>query len=219
MSSNIERIAILIAVAAGAVGAPARADTTRRHGALCAPKYTSRDLVGVDERGMSNESTTLSARITCPIPERVTQSISFHEDTSTTAGTTSVKVVGTGTRIPNIREVIVYGRDLSATSPFWCYLFWTEPEGFSSWGPRRYMCSDDGGCTDSTTEFTGIAKIRWSVAAHTNTNTAMAGVVCDVPAKVSGEPSYVKAVESQDAGVVVLTYLHRLALTLFSRTW
>jgi len=56
-------IAVLAAV-------PASADVHRRHGALCAPKYGHGGLIGADERGSYNGSTTATATVTCPAEDR-----------------------------------------------------------------------------------------------------------------------------------------------------
>src|SRR5262245_60010293 len=105
------------------LGGDAGADVSRTQGAMCAPKYTSKDLVGVDERGMYNGATSGSALVTCMAPDRAEH---------------AVLVVTQNTVSPPMNEkatvwsLTVYGRDLSAGVPFSCYPFLTQDANFSS---------------------------------------------------------------------------------------
>lgn len=184
MTTRIRILAILGVAAA----APAHADSTDRHGSQCAPKHSSRDLVGADERGMYNASTTATANVTCAAPERT-----FRWD-----GSITPSGAAGGGREP-VTAITVYGRDLSATVPFSCYLFTTDANGFSSWAPTKYMCSQPNGCTDSTTSFTGLSLINWWIGETSlNAEADMFGVVCNIPPATSAGASYVKATKASD---------------------
>jgi hypothetical protein len=189
MSSKIKYIVAAVLVA---VAVPSQADIARRHGGLCAPKYTSRDLVGVDERGIYNGSSTATASVTCPATDRVShRSIWVYPDRGD-----EEKPALTAT----ISSVVVYGRDLSGGTPFSCYVFATEDEGFSSWGPTRYTCSQPGGCGSSpgtVSEFTGTFSLNFPLDNFASDEEHV-GVVCNIPPTTPAGNSYVKSVKIED---------------------
>lgn len=174
--------------------APAHADTISRHGSLCAPKATSRDLVGADERGIYNASSTTTANVTCAGPDRVSQTRYYATESAT--GAISVHV--TSYR-PTLLSVVAHGNDLSSVVPYSCYLYGTDDSGFSSWGPTRYMCSLPGGCPDATSSFTGIGYLRWSIGGAFSDTADSFGVVCNLPPATGLGSSYLKAVVATDA--------------------
>jgi hypothetical protein len=169
----------------------ASADTYRQHGSICAAKHTSRDLVGVDERGTYNASTTASATVTCAAANRRTRDELHYSDGNWNNPTPS-------TQDSNVLAVTIFGRDVSDAAPFSCYLFATQSDGFSSWGPTKYTCSQPGGCPDSTSSFVGNASLTWNLDASMRTADHI-GVVCNLPATTASGSSYVKAVVVKDA--------------------
>lgn len=179
------------------LAAPAAADITHRHGSTCAPKHSSRDLVGADERGTYNASSTATANVTCAAIDRVqhrrvTINRNHYRDFETEAAL-----------LENLR---VYGRDTSATSPFSCYVFWTAEDGFSSWGPTKYTCSQPGGCPDRTTDYIGNTSLEFAIDTFDITGTDHLGVVCNLPpASGSYGSSYVKSLRTFDAAIAVRT--------------
>lgn len=181
-----------------------RADVHRRHGSLCAPKHTSVAVVGADERGVYNASTTAPARVTCPVVDRT----QYKEAYVDTGGESIGSSFSHGS--PSITTVNVYGRDLSRTTPFSCYLFWTEDLGYSSWAPRKYACSAGGGCPDSTSEYTGMVSMSWTIdpVEIQIEETNLVGVVCDLPPTTSLGNSYVKSIRTVDTRHFVVAIYH-----------
>lgn len=198
MSNKINALAAVAALVTTAT-LPGRADTTHRHGSLCAAKYASRDLVGADERGIYNGSTTATASVTCPVIDRTEEKFLAVVDGSSEAYT----------EVSPIHSVTVHGRDLSSTVPFSCYLFATEELGASSWGPTRYLCSSWVGCSESTTDYVGNGSIRFNVDAladvFSSGGSAHLGVVCNIPPAANGN-SYVKSLEVVDSTTHVFTW-------------
>jgi hypothetical protein len=189
MSSKIKNIAAFALVLIAGAALPTHADVARRHGGLCAPKYTSRDLVGVDERGIYNGSTTATASVTCPATDRVShRSIWVYPDRGDEEKTPLTATIS---------SVVVYGRDLSGATPFSCYVFATEDEGFSSWGPTRYTCGQPGGCSSSANEFTGTFSLKFPLDNFASDKEHI-GVVCNIPSTTPAGSSYVKSVKIED---------------------
>jgi len=188
---------LLLAALFAALPAVAHADETHRHGSLCAPNFASRDLVGVDERGTYNGSSSTSATVTCAAMDRVDHHQDWYDVDDNGGSWLSSKHARE--MAVKIDSIVVYGRDLSATQPFSCYVFSTWENNFSSWGPRKYTCSQDGGCPDSTTEYTGLATLKFDFDPYSNQYGGYHhGVVCTIPATGSSGTSYVKAIGTFD---------------------
>ncbi len=187
-----KKLVPVVAAAAMLAGAYRSADANviRRHGSLCAPKYGSQNLVGADERGTYNASPTTVAQVTCAVVDRVAHKVS---------GWVGWDYAFTVDETPSIKRVAVWGRDLSATTPFSCYLFSTDEDGFSSWAPTKYMCSDNSGCPDSTSEYTGVSRMSWDTSwPVVDSYEDYVGIVCRVPPATSLGASYVKAIKTLD---------------------
>jgi hypothetical protein len=165
----------------------AHADIHHRHGSTCAPKHTSKDLVGVDERGIYNASSSSFANVTCATHDRIEQRRKFIDNGA---------LVGDHTAVSEITQVRVFMRDLSSTIPFSCYLFSTEEDGFSSWGPTKYACSSTVGCGEPSPEYTGNAQMSWST--WLNLSPSHFGIVCNLPPTTAAGSSYIKAIAATD---------------------
>jgi hypothetical protein len=191
---NYTYLAALGLIAAAA--APATADVARRHGSTCAPKHASNGLVGADERGIYNASSSTSATVTCAAPDRVGHKINAY---SSGFDGTKGSITQTYYAHPTVDFLRVRGRDLSSTSPLSCYMWWTEEDGFSSWAPTRYACSDASGCNDATTEYVGMFAISWDLSSYAIDDGDYVGTVCTLPPTTSSGSSYVKGLYVRDS--------------------
>jgi hypothetical protein len=203
MSNKISTLAAALALVATAA-LPAGADILRRHGSLCAPKYTSRDLVGVDERGIYNGSTTATASVTCPVVDAVTTQFVYRAEGNYSGGYTQ-----DGRAM--VQAITVLGRDLSSTAPVSCYVFATEEQGSSSWGPTRYMCTSWGGCADApAADYTGNGSVQWDMQMFPGMTNYYSlyhlGVVCNLPPASASGTSYVKSIVAANTVRAIWTW-------------
>ena len=95
--------------------------------------------------------------------------------------------------------VVMNHRDTSSADEFYCAVYQAYDDGTWVYSSTKYTCSTGGGCSDSTTAFTGRSYLSWqssdlayiaSILATHETDTNY-GIVCVVPKSVSGSASYI----------------------------
>ncbi|HMG57763.1 MAG TPA: hypothetical protein VK601_29885 [Kofleriaceae bacterium] len=118
----------------GSLGAVTAAHANKRHGTACQPAWGSASRIGYDERGAGNFDVTSTAELFCPLDD--------------VTGLHWVADPYGNNAPPSVAAVWLY--DNSTTSPAYCYIWATNEDSNSSWGPTRHTCATPGGCNGTT---------------------------------------------------------------------
>ena len=118
----------------GCLFATTSAYANKRHGTACQPAFSSANRIGYDERGAGNFDATGSAELFCPLDD-----VDGRHYVGDSYGKNAP---------PSAAAVWIY--DNSTTSPAYCYIWATNEDTSSSWGPTRHTCATAGGCDGTT---------------------------------------------------------------------
>jgi len=175
----------------GLLCAATSAYANKRHGTACQPAYGSAPRIGYDERGAGNFDATSTAELFCPLDD-----VDGRHYISDAYGNNAP---------PSRASVWIY--DNSTTAPAYCYIWATNEDTNSSWGPTRHTCATAGGCAGTTggESATGYLQIEFndntvdSPLAYFGENYFDAfGVRCTLPpASTSATRSFVKMVDTR----------------------
>lgn len=106
----------------------------RRHGTACQPAWGSAQRIGYDERGAGNFDASSSVEVFCPLDD-----VDGRHYVADFYGVNAP---------PSAASVWVY--DNSTTAPAYCYIWATNEDTNSSWGPTRHTCATVSGCDGTT---------------------------------------------------------------------
>jgi hypothetical protein len=107
----------------------------KRHGTACQPQWGSASKIGFEERGVGNYDATTSATVFCPTQDVEGRHWTYTDPQGSDAA-------------PSF--VAVWVVDNSTTQPAYCYIWATNENTDSSWGPTRHTCSSADGCDGTT---------------------------------------------------------------------
>jgi len=175
----------------GSLFAIPEAHANKRHGTACQPAWGSAQRVGYDERGAGNFDATSTAELFCPLDD--------------VDGRHYVADAYGNNAPPSTASVWIY--DNSTTAPAYCYIWATNEDTNSSWGPTRHTCATAGGCDGTTGGESATGYLE--IAFHDNTVAAPLhyfgenyfdafGVRCYLPpAATSATRSFVKTIDTR----------------------
>lgn len=158
--------ATVVGAAVAAISPLVNATTFVSAGAnSCQPQTT--DAINHTVSGVSNPSTSAASVFVCPLN------------------------YGTQTASQTLSAVVIRYVDNSSTDTFSCVVYETTYGGSVYTSSSKYTCSTAGGCTDSTTSFTGSNYLQWNYSELGSTLGVQFldgnyGVLCAVPKIPSG---------------------------------
>lgn len=120
-------------------------------GLRASPRGAVRSGSGYDERGAGNFDASSSAEVFCPLDD-----VDGRHYVADPYGVNAP---------PSTASVWIY--DNSSTAPAYCYIWATNEDTNSSWGPTRHTCAAAGGCDGTTGGESATGYLQ--IAFHDNT--------------------------------------------------
>lgn len=166
------------------------AHANKRHGTACQPAPGSQGKIVYNETGAGNVDPTTTADVFCPLDDVDGRHY----------------VLDAFGNNPPPSTASVWLLDSNATSPTYCYIWATNEDTDSAWGPTRHTCATAGGCDgtfggESTTGYLEIAfhdnTVDQPLSYFGRNYFDAFGVRCYLPKPVNGVRTSVKMIDTR----------------------